>query len=220
MSYARSCAGCVLLAALFVIPANPLAAQVPASEAASRERVFLLLDGLSRKLPGAARDLSWLRESVRDAVPPDALKGLEAIDAALSRIDQLPEADRRDLVASAELDLRIKAAYCRSHPEGMAALIPLVVHTWSPGEVKAEVRQWDVRYLSAVLAVFPETPGEPFPAFSSPTAKSLPPGRYVVWAQDPANPSRRGVRKDVTLGNVNPVVPAESVRADVLVADK
>ena len=220
MFYPRSCAGCGLLITLIVLTAKPVAAQISASDAANRERVYVLLDGLSRKVPEAARDLGWLRESVRGVVPPEALKGLEAIDAALTRLDQLPESDRRNLIASAELDLRIKAAYCRSHPDGMAALIPLVVHTWAPGEKKTEVAQWDVRYLTALMAVFPETPGEPFPGFSSPTAKSLPPGRYVVWAQDPANPARRGARKDVTLGNITPVVPVEPVRADILVADK
>jgi hypothetical protein len=218
--HARSCAVCGLLVALVVLTARPVGAQVPASDAANRERVYGLLAALSRKVPEAARDLEWLRKSVRAGVPPEAVQGLERIDAALTRIDQLPEADRRNLIAAAEQDLRIKADYCRAHPEGMAALVPLVVHTWSPGEVKTEVRQWDVRYLSAVMAVFPDTPGDPFPGFSSPTAKSLPPGRYVVWAQDPENPSRRGTRKDVTLGNVKPVVPAEAVRADILVADK
>ena len=48
--------------------------------------------------------------------------------------------------------------------------------------------------------VFPGEGLHPFHRFSSPTSMYLPPGAYVIWAQDPLNASRRGPETLVRLG--------------------
>jgi len=66
----------------------------------------------------------------------------------------------------------------------------------------------------APLAGFPGRKASPFPQFSSPTALVLPPGAYIIWAQDPKNESRRGPELLVRLG----VNKAPALDADLLVA--
>jgi hypothetical protein len=98
----------------------------------------------------------------------------------------------------------------------MAALVELSARTWSAeGSPPPEVSQWNVMYLSAPLAERRDT-GEPFPNFSSPTTKRLPPGRYVLWAQHPADAQRRGPRKTITVGDPNAKID-ERVVADLIV---
>lgn len=211
--FSRSAFTCLVLSF-----AASVAGQAPPAE---QQKALALIDALEAKVPGVARELIWLRASVKRAprMPVESLEGLMAIDAALARAGELPPPDREKLVASAEADVRLKAEYCRMHPDGMAALVNLVVHTWAQaGDTRSEVSQWDVRYLSAPMAVFPGRKGEQFPGFSSPAAKPLSPGRYVIWAQDPANPSRRGPEKEVTVGDS--ATPIEQVRADILVVTR
>jgi len=109
-------------------------------------------------------------------------------------------------------DLQVKSDACRRSPTGMSVTFPLTVRTWAPAaSQRSEVSQWNVMYLSAPLALRSRK-GHSFPAFSSPTTIRLPPGKYVVWAEDPADKGRVGPPKDVTLG--------EAVAVDLIVPGK
>ena len=54
-------------------------------------------------------------------------------------------------------------------------------------------------YLSKIFEFFKDARPEVFPAFSSPSAESIPPGRYVIWARDPKT-KREGPRTVIKVG--------------------
>jgi hypothetical protein len=180
---------------------------------ADAARAAALLSSIEKRLPEAATQIRWLRGTIRTGttLPPEVLSSLAAVEEALATAGD--DSNVRALVLE---DLSLKAAYCRRHPQGMGALIELSARTWAAeGSPPPEVSQWNVMYLSAPLAERRDT-GEPFPNFSSPTTKRLPPGRYVLWAQHPADSQRRGPRKTVTVGDPNAKID-ERVVADLLV---
>jgi hypothetical protein len=92
----------------------------------------------------------------------------------------------------------------------MNALVRFTVKTW---DGTTEVHQWQVAYLNAPLAILHRDQFQPFPKFSSPTEVRLPPGRYMVWAQDPRNAAKRGPATEVALGQNG----AAEVQADIVV---
>ena len=186
-----------------------------------QQRALQILDALAKPFPSAdaARDLRWLSESARTrpivTLPPAVLAGLEANLVAMNRLNELPtEAQKASVLEAVREDLRLKAEFCRNHPRGMAGQVTLSVRTFLAGEKRLEAGQWQVMYINAPLAGFPGRKPTPFPQFSSPTKILLPPGAYVVWAQDPKNPSRRGPEVVLRLG----VARAETLDADLLVA--
>jgi hypothetical protein len=209
----------VALVSAFVSAYASLGAQAPAYSQ-DQQRALQILDTLTKPFPSGdtARDIRWLVESVRGRpnapLPPTVLAGLEADLAAMNRINELPDAQRESVVEAVRADLRLKAEFCRNHPEGMAAQVALNVRTYLAGEPRSEAKQWQVLYINAPLAGFPGRKGAPFPQFSSPTRMLLPPGAYILWAQDPTNASRRGPEVLVRLG----VARADTLDADLLVA--
>jgi hypothetical protein len=207
------------LVCAFAAASASLGAQAPAYSQ-DQQRALQILDTLTKPFPSGdtARDIRWLVESVRGRpnapLPPTVLAGLEADLAAMNRINELPDAQRESVVDAVRADLRLKAEFCRNHPEGMAAQVALNVRTYLAGESRSEAKQWQVLYINAPLAGFPGRKGAPFPQFSSPTRMLLPPGAYILWAQDPTNASRRGPEVLVRLG----VARADTLDADLLVA--
>jgi hypothetical protein len=150
----------------------------------------------------AARDLRWLADSARrmggPPIPDEAISSLRGLAYAYQ---SSPPTVARELRTKILEDLSIKARYCRADPAGMAALVRLTVRTYrqQPQE-RAEDPNWQVMYLSAPLLPFPNQRPGSFPAFSSPTTTSLPPGIWAVWAQDPNNAARRGPVRELRLG--------------------
>jgi hypothetical protein len=209
----------VALVCAFVAAYASLGAQAPALSQ-DQQRALQILDTLTKPFPSgdSARDIRWLVESVRSrpnvSLPATVLAGLEANLAAMNRINELPEAQREPVVEAVRADLRLKAEFCRNHPEGMAGQVALNVRTWLAGEPRSEARQWQVVYINAPLAGFAGRKAAPFPQFSSPTRMLLPPGAYILWAQDPTNASRRGPEVLLRLG----VARADTLDADLLVA--
>jgi hypothetical protein len=203
----------------FVAAYASLGAQAPALSL-DQQRSLQILEALAKPFPSgdSARDIRWLVESVRSrsnvSLPATVMAGLEADLAAMNRIQELPEAQREAVVEAVRADLRLKAEFCRNHPEGMAGQVALNVRTYLAGEPRTEARQWQVLYINAPLAGFAGRKPAPFPQFSSPTKILLPPGAYVMWAQDPKDPSRRGPELLVRLG----VAQAATLDADLLVA--
>jgi len=198
-----------------------------------RNEAFDVLDSLgttaARLTPGTLTNreyadidasLRWLTTSLRKPVSRVNGAMIQSLKADLSALKRLPTTDpstQRRLADSISSDLSLKAGYCRRQSDGMNATATLTIRTWT---AKTEVKQWQVAYLNAPLAILNETKAELFPAFSSPTALALPPGRYVVWAQDPTRPSIRGPAKDVSLGRTSgsgPAPPPEQITADIVV---
>ena len=196
-----------------------LAAPLGAQES-DHQRALRLLTAIGERMPDASAAIGWLKDSTRQGatLPPDVLDGLQDLADAADAAATLGETARAEFMKRAAADLGIKADYCLRHPRGMAALVDVTVHTWEPDAApRVEARQWNVMYLSAPMAVFPDRKGKSFPGFSSPAARQLPPGNYVMWAEDPADSSRRGPRKEIQVGD--PSKPVDTrVIADLLVA--
>ena len=219
----------VTVACAWLVLSAAAGAQAPALSQ-DQQRALQVLDVLAKVFPpgdvpaktppsvDTARDIRWLRESVvtrpNASLPPAVLAGLDASLTALQRINELPPAQRLPVVDAVRGDLALKAQYCRNHPDGMAGQVALNVRTWLEGKTRSESPQWQVMYINAPLAGFPGRKAAPFPQFSSPTSLVLPPGAYIIWAQDPKNAERRGPELLVRLG----VNKAPALDADLLVA--
>ena len=199
----------MLLAALLACaPAHGAAAQAaPAEGDASRAvaSVRALFQGHLSELPGGQRDavassLKWLTQLSEGAnVNPAMVRSLEADAQALSRLDTVRGAARAAILARIADDLQLKSAYCRTHRDGMSATVTLTVRTWNGNR---EVTHWQVSFVNAPLALLHGGRAEQFPAFSSPTTFDLAPGRYILWTQDPENPSAVGPAKEIALGRI------------------
>lgn len=197
-----------------------LAAAPSARQSADHQKAGALLEGLRTRVPEVSRELGWLQNAIprAGAIPPDVLAGLQELHDAAFTAFKLPDAERQRFFELAKADITVKAEYCRKHPQGMAALVDVTVHTWRPNvEPRTEAKQWNVVYLSAPMAVFADRKGRAFPGFSSPSKRALPPGNYVVWAEDPADASRRGPRKEIQVGDPTTTLNAPVV-VDILIA--
>ena len=206
----------LVLATLLLATASPVVTR----QETDHQRALRLLAALNERIPEASAAIGWLKESTKEGakLPPDVLDGLQDLLDATDASKQLKDTERNEFLKRAVADLGIKSDYCLRHPAGMAALVDVNVHTWRPdAEPRVEATQWNVMYLGAPMAVFPDRQGKSFPGFSSPASKALPPGNYVVWAEDPANPLRRGPRKDVQVGDPSKPVTVR-VTADILIA--
>jgi hypothetical protein len=191
-----------------------------ARQSADHQKAAALIEGLRARVPEAIRELGWLQNSIprAGAIPADVIDGLQELHDAAFTAFKLPDAERQRFLELAKADIVVKAEYCRKHPQGMAALVDVTVHTWRPSvEPRVEAKQWNVVYLSAPLAVFADRKGKAFPGFSSPSKRALPPGNYVVWAEDPADASRRGPRKEIQVGDPTTTLTAPVV-VDILIA--
>jgi hypothetical protein len=113
-------------------------------------------------------------------VPRSYLSSLAADLWALRTVDSAT--DLAGLLNSVADDLEEKLAHCRSSGDGLGGKVQLLVRTMRGAE---EARNWRVFYLPKMMEGLAE--GEPFPVYSSPTAFSLSPGRYLIWAKNPAN---------------------------------
>lgn len=183
------------------------------------EPVRAVLQDLRSMLAGEdiERELGWLEKSLKPDVALPIIAGLALDDLrfALSR-SSLSGPSRLSLQALVVKDLKIKAAYCRQHPLGMAALVRLTVRTWSqpPAGNRLEQGDWQVMYVCTPQTLLPAYSGRSFPRFSSPSAVDLPPGLWTLWAQHPLDPGKRGPAREVTLGATP---DAATLDADLLV---
>lgn len=212
-------ATCLLLL-MSLDAAPPLCASEPGAVAQdpARKVVGDLVDLLTQiqnreisDVSSSLRDLAWLRRAAGPGVNGAMVKALGADADVLRAVLTGAAGNPQQAIASVAEDLALKTAYCRANAAGMNAVVKLTVRTWSGADVAP---RWQVAYLSAPLAVLRRADAEQFPQFSSPTSMSLPPGRYVIWAQDPADASRRGPSKEVALGEHG----RDAVEVDVLVA--
>jgi hypothetical protein len=87
-----------------------------------------------------------------------------------------------DAVEDVTRELEAKVEHCRRLGVGMGGSVLLSVNTRRGGGV---VGDWQVLYLLK-FDEWLKTPPRTFPRVSSPTEMNVEPGRYWVWARDPA----------------------------------
>jgi hypothetical protein len=176
----------------------------PAAVRASARRVSAVLEqlqGLSAKWP--AESPADYRENLAESVA--------ALEAALKAAD--PAALAALLEALAD-DLEVKLEHCIASGGRLGGAVAVGVRTVAAG---AEVRNWQVFYIPRIFQAVPSATADLFPQLSSPTHATVVPGRYVIWARDPAT-ARTSERFVVKVGEgrkellLDLPVPSTSVR--------
>jgi len=80
-------------------------------------------------------------------------------------------------------ELEAKIDHCRALGIGMGGSVLLRVDT---RRGSASVNNWQVFYLLKIYEAAPGTSPTTFPTLSAPAETRLEPGRYWIWARDPA----------------------------------
>jgi hypothetical protein len=156
----------------------PPATELRNALTALRASVNRLPDSLrSARLTGA---VGWLENNYSktrpETVSEEYARSLQRASDLLSR---LPTAEAVEDVTS-ELEARVD--HCRRLGIGMGGVVLLRVNTRHGAQV---VGDWEVLYLLK-FDEWLKTPPRNFLRVSSPTEMNLEPGRYWIWARDPA----------------------------------
>ena len=133
-----------------------------------------------------ALSTKWPAESPND-YRDNLARNLEALEAALKIGDAENLAAVVEAVAE---DLEIKLEHCVKSGGRLGGSVIVRVRTLQGG---AETKSWQVFYMPKILEAAGNASPDIFPQLSSPTEETLVPGRYVMWARDPAT-ARLGER--------------------------
>jgi hypothetical protein len=161
----------------------PAAGRPPSLDSALnqlRQSVSLVTDRRYRqRLDDAAAWLERRRTAPDTAVSDEYVRSLQRIAELL--------ASRRFELTAAVLDdvtqeLEAKVDHCRTLGIGMGGSVRLTVNTRRGSAV---VPNWQVFYLLK-FDEWLKTPPRTFPRVSSPTDFDVDPGRYWIWARNPA----------------------------------
>jgi hypothetical protein len=161
-----------------VSPAELQAAVTTLAKAVSGEREGGSLkkrEPPSERLVNATR---WLQNNAKSA------KGVSrayvrSLERAARLLSQSPS---EEVVEDVTLDLELKVQHCRTLGVGMGGTVLLKVNTRRGGLV---VSDWQVLYLLK-FDEFLKTDPRSFLRVTSPADMNLEPGRYRIWALDPA----------------------------------
>jgi hypothetical protein len=184
----------VIVALAVSVASAPAGAQQPTTDAELRRATEDLYRAatMTRSVvspPTLLAHASWLRDSVRR---PAFWEG------PITRASDVSREYLRSLQVAAELlrstsdprvmvditnDLEAKVQHCRDLRIGMGGTVVLRVNTRRGDE---NVRNLQVKYLLKFYEAVPGAQPGTFPRLSSPTDTPLEPGRYWVWAVDPA----------------------------------
>jgi len=118
---------------------------------------------------------------------------VRALEGALSGGDVPTLVATMESVAE---DLEVKLDHCNQSGGKLGGSVNVRVRTVTGA---AEIASWQVFYLPRVFEAAANVSPDVFPQLSSPTEETLVPGRYVMWARDPAS-SRVGERTVVKVG--------------------
>lgn len=138
-------------------------------------RIKVLLEDISR-------DISFLRAEWRGNAgsesPATYKASLEVNVALMSEVvkKKLPPKKALPVLQDVRDDLRVKAEDCRLNPQGWDALVEFTVHT---KQAMQPVSGYEVWFVPKGWADKPEKWAR-FSSLSSPTAKPLAPGRYMI----------------------------------------
>jgi hypothetical protein len=178
----------------FVVTTAPTRAQPPTTDAVLRRATEDLyraaLDSRSVSTPPTLlEDVSWMRDSVRrpafwtNPVTKAADVSAEYLRSLQVAADLLRNTRDAKVLTDIAEDLHLKVQHCRDLRIGMGGSVLLKVNT-RRGD--GNVRNLQVRYLLKFYETAAAAQPGTFPRLSSPTEAALEPGRYWVWAFDPA----------------------------------
>jgi hypothetical protein len=173
-----------------LLVAGPASAQVQTSELtlaiAQLERsVDRLASRAPRKLVEAVQ---WLRGHAGSTNPGEISRGyLQALAYAAAALEADPTPLTIEDIAD---ELEAKVDHCEELRIGMGGSVQLRVNTRRGSET---VHNWQVFYLLKIYENASGASANAFATLSAPAETRLEPGRYWIWARDPAT-GRTGER--------------------------
>jgi ankyrin repeat protein len=171
---------------------------------AARQRTAGVLSQL------VALSARWPAESPAD-YRANMAESVRVLEAAIAAGDP---ADITSTVAAIGDDLEVKLEHCQRSGGRLGGSVSVLVRTVGLGR---EITSWQVFYLPKIFERATQASPDLFPQLSSPTKELLVPGRYIMWARDPAT-SRVSERTLVKVGEgrkeliVDLPVPADATR--------
>jgi hypothetical protein len=157
-------------------------------EVASTElqTVVLTLATAATRVPESLRTprlidaTEWLQGNVKKTRASDVSR--EYVSSLERAAQVLSSATRAEVVEDVTRELEVKVQHCRSLGVSMGGSVLLKVNTRRAARV---VGDWQVLYLLK-FDEWLKTPPRNFLRVSSPTEMYVEPGRYWIWARDPA----------------------------------
>jgi hypothetical protein len=124
--------------------------------------------------------VDWLNRNY-DKTNPDNVSDeyVRMLQRAVTLLSGKPTAA---MIEDGTRDLEAKVDHCKRLSIGMGGTVRLRVNTVRAAQA---VSDWQVLYLLK-FDEWLQTPPRNFPRMSSPTETSMEPGRYWIWARDPA----------------------------------
>ena len=133
------------------------------------------------KPPGLTPSVTWMMNNIKktdpSAVSPEYLESLR-LAAELLKGSRDPR-----FIQDVTSELEAKVEHCRALGVGMGGSILMRVNTRSRAQ---SVGDWQVQYLLKIYEHIAGAAPLTFPRLSTPTETRMEPGRYWVWARDPA----------------------------------
>jgi len=174
-----------LLVALALVlgTTHAAAAQTTRDElTAALTRLQRAIDALDRTRPAELVEaIQWLRSSLPRTDPSQVSTAyLRTLTNAATLLERSPSANLIDDITD---ELEAKVDHCRALGIGMGGSVLLRVNT---RRGSASVNNWQVFYLLKIYETAAGTSPTTFPTLSAPAETRLEPGRYWIWARDPA----------------------------------
>ena len=174
----------VLVALALVLgTTHAAAAQTTRDElTAALTRLQRAIDALDRTRPAELVEaIQWLRSSLPRTDPSQVSTAyLRTLTNAATLLERSPSANLIDDITD---ELEAKVDHCRALGIGMGGSVLLRVNTRRGA---ASVNNWQVFYLLKIYETAAGTSPTTFPTLSAPAETRLEPGRYWIWARDPA----------------------------------
>ncbi len=174
----------VLVALALVLgTTHAAAAQTTRDElTAALTRLQRAIDALDRTRPAELVEaIQWLRSSLPRTDPSQVSTAyLRTLTNAATLLERSPSANLIDDITD---ELEAKVDHCRALGIGMGGSVLLRVNT---RRGSASVNNWQVFYLLKIYETAAGTSPTTFPTLSAPAETRLEPGRYWIWARDPA----------------------------------
>jgi hypothetical protein len=174
------------LAAGIVVALSQVAGAQPGSSRAELQGAISTLAAsaasipANQHLPRLTSALQWMRNNAAKTDEANlSQEYVRSLVRAATLLSQRPSADALEDVVR---ELEAKVEHCRRLGIGMGGSVLLTVNTKRAGRV---VGDWHVLYLLKFDEWLKTSPRNFF-RVSSPTEMAIEPGRYVIWAHDPA----------------------------------
>lgn len=180
-----------MMSAALVVAAIAWRSSVAAAQASQAQpsivAALMQLKNAVERLPEASRSqrlviaMEWLERNAAQADPAQISEGyVRSMQRAAQLLVGQPAAPIIDDVME---DLEAKVDHCRMLGVPMGGQVNLKVNT---RRTAGEVKDWQVFYLLKFYERLPGVDAANFPRLSTPTEVLLEPGRYWVWAKNPA----------------------------------